>query len=427
MVDGHNSHYTLELLVFARKHKIVIVCYPAHTTHVLQGLDVACFAAFKVYWSQETTKFTAENNQKVSRDNILTPLSAAYNRAFIPSTIMSAFRKTGVWPLDPTAIDPELVAPSQESSLSTHLPVPLPSPIKDIADGIAFQQSMQSSSPIHVFYTPTKTRSIPIDPAIIAAAEVKASTDSSSLSFLTSDAAIESSSSMPRINRAPLHQPHSLLADFLKEIPVTDQAYRLQVVLRESVAREAELLRILTIERTHFILAELHCTKLKHQLYAKEEKRKKAKGKLTGDGLPRVLTSDSFLQLVHEHREAQEAAELDRLNREKEKEGVERLKLAWAEEQKKIDEMNRRQQEEYQKELTLWEAERDLAKEQRRRTQWPKPKKAPRIPNLPKPWVKPRTVRAPESTDMNLDSPLDATRAVEDDERSSDNDSDGGG
>lgn len=53
LVDGHNSHYTRGFLEYARMHQIVVVCYPAHTTHVLQGLDVACFAILKRVLSEE--------------------------------------------------------------------------------------------------------------------------------------------------------------------------------------------------------------------------------------------------------------------------------------------------------------------------------------------------------------------------------------
>lgn len=40
LMDGHGSHYTLELLEYAQANNIVILGYPPHCTHVLQGLDV---------------------------------------------------------------------------------------------------------------------------------------------------------------------------------------------------------------------------------------------------------------------------------------------------------------------------------------------------------------------------------------------------
>ncbi|KIK26418.1 hypothetical protein PISMIDRAFT_38990, partial [Pisolithus microcarpus 441] len=34
LVDGHNSHYTLEFLNYAQEHNIQILCYPSHLTLV---------------------------------------------------------------------------------------------------------------------------------------------------------------------------------------------------------------------------------------------------------------------------------------------------------------------------------------------------------------------------------------------------------
>ena len=47
LMDGHSSHYSLELLRFARENNIIVLGYPPHCTHVLQGLDVVCFAKMK--------------------------------------------------------------------------------------------------------------------------------------------------------------------------------------------------------------------------------------------------------------------------------------------------------------------------------------------------------------------------------------------
>jgi len=50
-LDGHNSHYTPELLQYAKANGISILGYPLHCTHALQGLDVVCFAQMKDAWT----------------------------------------------------------------------------------------------------------------------------------------------------------------------------------------------------------------------------------------------------------------------------------------------------------------------------------------------------------------------------------------
>lgn len=51
LVDGHNSHYTLGFLGYTTAHNIHILCYPAHATHIYQGLDIAVFRVLKLFWT----------------------------------------------------------------------------------------------------------------------------------------------------------------------------------------------------------------------------------------------------------------------------------------------------------------------------------------------------------------------------------------
>jgi hypothetical protein len=101
LVDGHNSHYTLGFLLFARTHRIHVLCYPAHGTHVYQGLDVVIFGPLKVFWTQEKDKWTREKRTKIDKTNFLRIYAAAHVRALTPSNIKAAFEKTGVVPFNP--------------------------------------------------------------------------------------------------------------------------------------------------------------------------------------------------------------------------------------------------------------------------------------------------------------------------------------
>src|SRR5258707_155820 len=38
IVDGHSSHFSWELLEFAKANNIIVLCLPANTTHVLQSM-----------------------------------------------------------------------------------------------------------------------------------------------------------------------------------------------------------------------------------------------------------------------------------------------------------------------------------------------------------------------------------------------------
>ena len=41
--DGHSSHISIELIEMARENHVCLLCLPAHTSHILQPLDVGVF------------------------------------------------------------------------------------------------------------------------------------------------------------------------------------------------------------------------------------------------------------------------------------------------------------------------------------------------------------------------------------------------
>ena len=52
LMDGHGSHFTLELLMYCRSIGLHIILRPPHTTHIIQGEDVVNFLAFKGKYRQ---------------------------------------------------------------------------------------------------------------------------------------------------------------------------------------------------------------------------------------------------------------------------------------------------------------------------------------------------------------------------------------
>ena len=50
LLDGHSSHYTLELVKLAAKHDVILFCLPPHMTADSQPIDTICFMPLKNYW-----------------------------------------------------------------------------------------------------------------------------------------------------------------------------------------------------------------------------------------------------------------------------------------------------------------------------------------------------------------------------------------
>ena len=112
--DGHSSHIGLELIQLAQEHDVHLLCFPSHTSHLLQPLDVGVFKALKSAFNKACKRYMAENPCSVVRsENIASLLAHAWPQSVTPVNIMSGFRKCGIHPLNPGVIDDRQTAPSQ--------------------------------------------------------------------------------------------------------------------------------------------------------------------------------------------------------------------------------------------------------------------------------------------------------------------------
>ena len=150
LLDGHNSHYTLEFMQYAKSVNIHVLCYPSHCTHVLQGLDVVVFAGFKKIWTRRRDQRITDNPfAKFGKLAWIAVWTAAFLEAMTVSTIKSSFRATGVIPFNPGVVTPRMMAPSIQHSTRAELPGPLASPVKKMINHhrAILRQSKQAPSP----------------------------------------------------------------------------------------------------------------------------------------------------------------------------------------------------------------------------------------------------------------------------------------
>ena len=57
LLDGHSSHYELEMLKLAKANGVIIFCLPPHTTHESQPLDASVFGPLKRHWADACHKY----------------------------------------------------------------------------------------------------------------------------------------------------------------------------------------------------------------------------------------------------------------------------------------------------------------------------------------------------------------------------------
>jgi DDE superfamily endonuclease len=133
LVDGHNSHYSYEFINYAIASNIIVMCYPAHTTHVVQGLDVVAFSVLKQNWTVERDKWNVSHHpEKISKTTFLCVYAAAHQNSFTTKNILASFAKTGVWPFNASVVTPKQMAPSTAHLTTGSLPIEVTSPVKCI-------------------------------------------------------------------------------------------------------------------------------------------------------------------------------------------------------------------------------------------------------------------------------------------------------
>jgi len=102
LLDGHSTHYQPQVIRFAMEHGCIMLCFPPHTTHESQPLDVGVFAPLKTQWRQVCHDFYQKNPGRIiTKFNFTQLFSQAWLQAVTPMNVMAGFRRAGVYPFNP--------------------------------------------------------------------------------------------------------------------------------------------------------------------------------------------------------------------------------------------------------------------------------------------------------------------------------------
>ena len=105
ILDGHSSHFTLNLVQSAAEQDVVIFCLPPHTTADSQPLDTSCFGPLKTHWFQACRDYLYTNpGRVVTKFQFSRLFSQAWSNGMTISNITAGFRHTGIYPFNPNVI-----------------------------------------------------------------------------------------------------------------------------------------------------------------------------------------------------------------------------------------------------------------------------------------------------------------------------------
>lgn len=84
----------MDVITLAKENQIYLFTFPAHTSHLLQPLDVGVYKPLKTNWATSLNEFMRDNpGDKPNRTTFHTILNPAYIKSFSTKNIQQAFKK----------------------------------------------------------------------------------------------------------------------------------------------------------------------------------------------------------------------------------------------------------------------------------------------------------------------------------------------
>lgn len=136
LMDNHESHCSLEAVIYAKENGIIIVTFPPHCTHRLQPLDVSVMGPFKAkYKVAQNDWMLSHPGKAITIHNIAYLAGKAFENSFTMKNITAGFRKPGIYPLDRNAFSdedfdaafvtdrPSVSSPAPQESVQVSLPL----------------------------------------------------------------------------------------------------------------------------------------------------------------------------------------------------------------------------------------------------------------------------------------------------------------
>ncbi|KAF9560998.1 hypothetical protein CPC08DRAFT_707723 [Agrocybe pediades] len=180
----------------------------------------------------------------------------------------------------------------------------------------------------------------------------------------------------------PLFAPNTISpfktrnADLLSLAPRTENERRLQEALFEAEERDTKRKMAMVTMQGVAVLQNIYVRKANKHLHAQEEERKKKskKNRIFGDGMAKLLHEEEiFNKVIALDEEAKRKAE-EKEDRRLARENHAQALADWKKHEDLRKERNAALRETYHEALAQWEKEREVAKVEKRRPRWNKPK-----------------------------------------------------
>lgn len=110
-MNGHDSHLMPDFLDYCHVKKIKLLYLSAHSTHLLQPLDVAVFSSLQTYYSQFVNHNSWNGAGIINKVLFLKSYAQIWPKAYMEANIQSGFKITGLVPFNSDAVLQKLPSP----------------------------------------------------------------------------------------------------------------------------------------------------------------------------------------------------------------------------------------------------------------------------------------------------------------------------
>jgi hypothetical protein len=101
ILDGHGSHLTPQFDRICAENNIIPLCMPSHASHLLQPLDVGCFAVVKRAYGRFVSDLARRGYNHIDKSDFLENYQHARLEAFQSANIIqNSFAASGLVPVD---------------------------------------------------------------------------------------------------------------------------------------------------------------------------------------------------------------------------------------------------------------------------------------------------------------------------------------
>ena len=104
-IDGHSSHNNEAVSEFRLNRQIILYCFPGHSSHILQPLDVTVFGPLKKYWNSAINDYKSQHREAVTKHKFFQVFDGAWKKCVDKNHAVIGFRSTGLVPFNANAVD----------------------------------------------------------------------------------------------------------------------------------------------------------------------------------------------------------------------------------------------------------------------------------------------------------------------------------